>query len=65
MTVGKQIRKYRKLKAWNLRELGERANLAISTLSEIENNQAPGSVKALTKIAETLGVDLDYLFKQE
>lgn len=65
MTVGKQVRKYRDLKGWTLRELGQRAVLGISTLSEIENGKASGSVKALTKIAGALGVDLDYLFKQE
>jgi len=65
MTVGHQVRKYRNLKGWNLRELGKRSGLAISTLSDIENDKAAPSIKALRRVAEALGVDIDYLFKQE
>jgi len=39
--------------------------LAISTLSDIENDKAAPSIKALRRVAEALGVDIDYLFKQE
>lgn len=65
MSIGSQVRKYRKLKRWTLRELGERSGLAIGTLSDIEVDRRPGSIKAVTKIAEALGVDVDYLFKKD
>jgi len=59
-----QVRKYRSLKGWTLKELGFRSGLAISTLSDIELGKTE-SIKALRKVAEALGIDLDYLFKQE
>jgi len=65
LSIGSQVRKYRNLKGWSLGELGERANLAKSTLSDIENDKAMPSIKALRRVAEALGIDLDYLFKQE
>jgi len=34
-------------------------------LSDIENDKAAPSIKALRRVAEALGVDIDYLFKQE
>jgi len=64
MTIGSQVRKYRNLKGWTLRELGERSGLSISTLSDIELGKTEG-IKALRKVAEALGVDVDYLFQQE
>lgn len=65
MTIGSQVRKYRNLKRWSLRELGKRSGLAVSTLSDVENDKAMPSIKALTRVAEALGIDLDYLFKEE
>lgn len=65
MTIGSQVRKYRILKGWNLRELGEKAGLAASTLSDIENDKAMPSIKRLRNIAEALGVSLEELLKQE
>jgi len=59
-----QVRKYRSLKGWKLRELGERSGLAVSTLSDIELGKNE-STKALRKVAEALGIDLDYLFKKD
>jgi transcriptional regulator with XRE-family HTH domain len=64
MSLGKQVRKYRTLKGFSQRELGERAGLGISTISEMETN-SEGSVKAITKVAEALGIDVDYLFKKD
>jgi len=65
MTIGGQVRKYRNLKGWSLDELGSRSKLAKSTLSDIENNKAMPSIKSLKRIAEALGIDVDYLFKEE
>ena len=65
MTIGQQIRKYRKLKRWSLAELGEKAELAISTLSDAERGETALSVKSLERVAEALGIDIDYLFKKE
>lgn len=64
MTIGEQVRKYRNLKNWKLKELSERSGLAISTLSDIELGKTE-SIKALRKVAEALGIDIDYLFKKD
>ena len=64
MTIGEQVRKYRNLKKWKLKELSERSGLAISTLSDIELGKNE-SVKALREVARALGIDLDYLFKKD
>lgn len=64
MTVGSQVRKYRNLKGWTLRELGERSGLAISTLSDTELDKT-SSVRVLVKISKALGISIDYLFKEE
>lgn len=65
MPIGKNVRKYRTLKNWTLRELGKRAKLAESTISDIERDVSMPSIKALTRIAEALGIDIDYLFKED
>ena len=64
MTIGKQIRKYRKLKGYKLKELSERSGLAISSLSDIELGKT-SSIKSLERISTALGIDIDYLFKKD
>ncbi len=64
MTVGSQVRKYRNLKGWTLRELGEKSGLAISTLSDTELDKT-SSVRVLVKISKALGITIDYLFNEE
>ena len=51
-------REYRRMKAG---ELGTRAGIAASYLSDIENGKKPGSVKALKRIADALGLTVDDL----
>lgn len=65
LSIGSQVRKYRNKKGWSLDELGKNAKLAKSTLSDIENDKAMPSIKALTRVSEALGIDIDQLFKQE
>jgi Predicted transcriptional regulators len=65
MPIGKNVRKYRMLKGLTLRELGKKAKLAESTISDIERDVSMPSIKALTRIANALGIDIDYLFKEE
>jgi len=64
LTIGSQVRKYRNLKGWTLRELGERSGLAISTLSDTELDKT-SSVRVLVKISKALGITMDYLFNEE
>ncbi|MCY4066487.1 MAG: helix-turn-helix transcriptional regulator, partial [Rhodospirillaceae bacterium] len=51
-------REYRGMKAG---ELATRAGVAASYLSDIENGKKPGSVKALKRIADVLGLTVDDL----
>lgn len=55
------IRAFRDHQGLTLRELSERSGVAASYLSEIEHGRKPGSVAALTRVAETLGVSIDAL----
>lgn len=51
----------RRRQGLTLRELSGRSGVALSCLSEIERGRKPGSVAALTRVAETFGTTIDAL----
>ena len=55
------MRAFRDHQGFTLRELSGRSGVALSYLSEIEHGHKPGSVKALTRVAETFGTTIDAL----
>lgn len=55
------IRAFRDYHGLTLRELSERSGVAASYLSEIEQGRKPGSIRALTRVAESLGITVDAL----
>ena len=55
------IRAFRDRGELTLRELAERAGISLSYLSEIEHGRKPGSVAALSRIADALGTSIDAL----
>ena len=55
------IRAYRKHKGMTLRELSEKTGIAAGYISEIERELKKGSVSALARIADALGVTMDVL----
>lgn len=55
------IRAFRDRDGLTLRKLSERSGVAVSYLSEIEHGRKPGSVRALTRVAESLGTTVDAL----
>jgi hypothetical protein len=55
------MRVWREHRGLTLRELGAKANMPSSYLSEIETGKKPGSVEAWKAIAHALGVRLDTL----
>ncbi len=55
------VRAFRDHRGLTLRELSGRSRVSTSYLSEIEHGTKPGSVAALTRIAEALGVTVDAL----
>lgn len=64
MPIGKNVRKYRELKGWTLRELARRSGVAPSTISDIENERWVPTIRILSKLAKALGISEDYFFKE-
>lgn len=65
MPIGKNLRKYRELKGWTLRELSSKSGVAISTISDIENGRWMPTIRILTKLSKALGVSEDFFFKED
>ncbi|MCF7854674.1 MAG: XRE family transcriptional regulator [Candidatus Pacebacteria bacterium] len=57
MTLGKEIRKVRRRQGRTMTAVAECAGMTKSMLSKIENDAALPSVAALTRLADTLGVN--------
>jgi transcriptional regulator with XRE-family HTH domain len=58
---GNNIRRYRLREGLTLRQLGERAGVSASLISQIENGHTDPSISSLRRIAEALGVSIFYL----
>lgn len=64
--VGKNIRKYRRMRGWTQEKLAEKANYSKQFISNIENDtHQTFSLGTLWKIALTLEVGIDQLVKEE
>jgi transcriptional regulator with XRE-family HTH domain len=59
--LGKRIAGLREQRGWTQRELGDRAGLSVTFLSEVENGKRNLSSGKLLRIADELGASLDYL----
>ena len=55
------VRAFREYQGITLRELSGRSGVSLSYLSEIEQGRKPGSLAAMSRIAEALGVTIDSL----
>ena len=62
LDLGTRVRELRKAKGWTLEQAAERAGLARSTLSKIENGQMSPTYDGLKKLAEGLGISVPQLF---
>jgi len=63
-TIGKNIKKYRKLTRISQDVLSKKANLAFHTITKIETGATPNpTIHTVKKIADALGVSLDDLMK--
>lgn len=60
-----RIRALREHRGWDQGELADRAGLSQPYLSRIESSRRPGSIKALRKIADALGVGISELFERD
>ena len=63
--LGRRIRTLRNLKGWTQQELGEYADVNYKFVGEIERGKQNTSFEILVKIASTLGVELQELFRFE
>ena len=62
--VGKNIRKYRKLKGWTQRELAEKCSYSENFIGDIENETFKTfSLDTLYHISKVLGVHIKELFE--
>ena len=61
MTLGERIRKRRQAMKLTQRELGKVLGLTSQHISAIEQDKRTPSLNTLAKVAEELGVSIDYL----
>jgi transcriptional regulator with XRE-family HTH domain len=64
-SLGQNLRALRKAKALTLAQLGEKAGLSASYLSQLERGVTMPSLPRLTSIAEALGVEVRYFFEKD
>lgn len=64
-TLGDRIKEARERNGWTQDKLADETNLSKSFISEVENDKRVPSADNVLKIANALGVSLDYLMKGE
>lgn len=62
LNLGARVRELRKGHGWTLEQAAQRAGLARSTLSKIENGQMSPTYEALRKLAQGLDITIPQLF---
>jgi len=62
LNLGERVRALRKARNWTLEQAAQKAGLARSTLSKIENGQMSPTFDAVKKLAEGLGISVPQLF---
>lgn len=60
--LGARVRELRKGRKWTLQQAAQKAGLARSTLSKIENDQMSPTFEAVKKLATGLGISVPQLF---
>lgn len=63
LKLGERVRAIRRARNWTLEEAANRAGLARSTLSKIENEQMSPTYDAVQKLARGLDIDVPQLFQ--
>lgn len=65
MSIGENIRKFRKLRKMTLVQLEEKTGISNGSLSNIESGKRNPSISSLNKIANALNIGIDYLISPE
>lgn len=63
MSIGGNIKIYRKKQGLTQKELAEKANISRSYLADVENNRYNPSLDVLQSIASALGISAQQFFK--
>src|SRR6056297_2266404 len=56
--VGLRIKTYRRDKKWSLKELSEKSEVPVSTLSKVENGQMSLNIEKLMRVCTALDIDI-------
>ncbi len=64
MQIGQKIRDLRKEKNITLDELSRKSNVALATLSRMENDKMRGTIKSHLSICKALGVSISELYRE-
>ena len=65
MSIGENIKKYRKALNISQKDLANKLNMPISTLANYENDHREPNIDALNKIASVLGVTINDMVRNE
>ena len=61
--IGEQLRELRQVKNLTLRHVADKAGISVSYLSQLERNQSRLPIGVLKKIADVLGVHMNWFFQ--
>jgi len=64
-TAGDRVKAAREQRSWTQERLAEAAGISKGFLSDVENNKRNISSESALKIADALGISLDYLLRGE
>ncbi|MFH1798793.1 MAG: XRE family transcriptional regulator [Candidatus Omnitrophota bacterium] len=64
MKIGQKIRELRKEKNVTLEGLSKKSNVALATLSRMENDKMRGTIKSHLSICKALGVSVSELYRE-
>ena len=64
-TPGDRIREARETKDWTQEQLADKAQISKGFLSDVENNKRNVSAENALKLADALGISLDFLMRGE
>ncbi|MCK5241526.1 helix-turn-helix transcriptional regulator [bacterium] len=65
MDIGQKIKRERDKAKWNQKVLANKAGIAPSALSQIENSERYPSTLVIAKLAKALSVSVDYLISDK
>ena len=59
------LKKWRELRGWSLRQLGQRSGVSFANISNIETGKLDPRLSTLERLARALGISLRDLFSKE